>query len=60
MELRCHNWQVELLAIESVSSSFFDDETQFPRGSIDFDSALVMRNIEHEWHGQADLCCATT
>jgi hypothetical protein len=30
----------------------------FPKGSIEFDCALLMRGIEHEWHGVPDLCCA--
>jgi hypothetical protein len=58
LELRCHNWEVEPLAVEEVRSSFFDDEALFPRGSIAFDCALLMRGIEHEWHGKPDLCCA--
>jgi hypothetical protein len=58
LELRCLNWQVEPLEMEAVRSSFFEDEAMFPRGSIEFDSALLMRGIEHEWHGKADLCCA--
>jgi hypothetical protein len=41
-----------------VRSSFFEDGSLFPRGSIEFDCALLMRGIEHEWHGRADLCCA--
>ena len=57
LELRCRKWQVEPLDVEEVRSSFFDDVSQFPRGSIEFDSALLMRGIEHEWHGKADLCC---
>ena len=58
LELRCLNWQVEPLEVEEVRSSFFDDASVFPRGSIGFDCALLMRGIEHEWHSQADLCCA--
>ena len=57
LELRCLNWQVEPLAVEEVRSSFFDDPSLFPPGSIEFDSALLMHNIEHEWHGKSDLCC---
>lgn len=57
LELRCRNWNVEPLAVEEVRSSFFEDESLFPQGSIEFDCALLMRGIEHEWHGQADLCC---
>jgi uncharacterized protein DUF2071 len=56
MELRCRHWQVEPLAVEEVRSSFFEDESLFPKGSIAFDHAFLMRGIEHEWHEQADLC----
>ena len=57
LELRCRNWSVEPLAVEEVRSSFFDNESLFPKGSIKFDCALLMRGIDHEWHGQSDLCC---
>lgn len=58
MELRCPTWKMESLAVSKVESSFFDDAAAFPPGSIEFDCALLMRAIEHEWHGQKDLCCA--
>lgn len=58
LELRCLNWRAELLEVEEVRSSFFEDKSLFPRGSIAFDCALLMRGIEHEWHGKSDLCCA--
>lgn len=57
LELRCLDWQMEPLEVEEVRSSFFDDEALFPRGSITFDCALLMRGIAHEWHGKSDLCC---
>ena len=60
LELRCRDWRVEPLAVEEVRSSFFDDASLFPRGSIEFDCALLMRDIEHEWHGRPDLCGAAT
>ena len=28
----------------------------FPAGSVEFDSALLMRGIDHEWHGREPLC----
>lgn len=56
MELRTLQWQVEPLEVSKVSSSFFEDEHRFPRGSIQYDSALLMRNLEHEWHAQGSLC----
>ena len=58
LELECDSWRVEPLAVEEVRSSYFDDEAIFPRGSIAFDNALLMRNIVHRWHGREDLCCA--
>jgi hypothetical protein len=45
----------ERLAFEEVRSSFFEDESLFPRGSSEFDCALLMRGIEHEWHDKPDL-----
>jgi hypothetical protein len=57
MELQCARWHVEPLAITKVRSSYFDDRGVFPAGSIEFDCALLMRGIEHEWHGKSDLCC---
>jgi hypothetical protein len=56
LELRCLNWQVEPLEMEAVRSNFFEDDSMFPKESIAFDCALLMRGIEHEWHGKADLC----
>ena len=55
IELRTHGWRVEPLQVDDVHSSYFSDETRFPRGSVDFDCALVMRNVGHEWHTAEDL-----
>lgn len=57
LELRTHNWSVEPLAITRVESSFFDDVSHFPTGSVQFDCALLMRQIAHEWHGVETLTC---
>ena len=57
LELRCGSWHVQPLSIENVHSSLFDDECVFPVGSITLDCGLLMRGIEHEWHGREDLCC---
>ncbi len=43
------SWKVAPLAIERVSSSYFEDGTAFPEGSVTFDCALIMRNVTHEW-----------
>ncbi len=60
LELRCRNWRVKPLEIEQIESSYFEDQSLFPRGSVDFDCALLMRGIHHEWHGRDDLCCPAT
>lgn len=57
LELRSFGWRAEPLEVERVESSFFDDPEVFPPGSIEFDNALLMRGIEHEWHGRKSLCC---
>lgn len=59
LELMCRNCKVSPLAIEHVASSFFDDQLRFPRGTTEFDCALLMRGIEHEWHSRETLCCAS-
>jgi hypothetical protein len=56
LELRSRGWQVTPLAVERIESSFFDDEAVYPRGSVRFDCALLMRGIEHEWRGLETLC----
>lgn len=42
-------WRLEPLEVERVFSSFFADPKVFPKGSVEFDCALVMRDIEHVW-----------
>lgn len=58
LELQCKNWHVESLNVDKIQSSYFEDQTRFPSGSVEFDCALLMRDIVHEWHGRPDLCCS--
>jgi hypothetical protein len=55
MELRATGWRVEPLAVDLVESSYFDDPSRFPEGSIAFDSALLMRSVPHEWRARGRL-----
>jgi hypothetical protein len=55
LELRCRGWHVQPLEVDGVESSFFDDAARFPRGSVAFDCALLMREIDHEWHGRGSI-----
>jgi hypothetical protein len=48
-------WIVQPFEVSQLYSSYFANEGLFPRGSVEFDHALLMRNAEHEWHGAADF-----
>ena len=49
------NWKVEALRVDEVFSSYFAEHAKFPAGTVEFDSALIMRDIAHEWHSEPDL-----
>lgn len=49
MILKIRGWAVRPIQVKRISSSYFDDQRIFPKGSIEFDHALFMENIEHEW-----------
>jgi hypothetical protein len=50
LRLSTVNWKVQPLTVSKVHSSFFEDESIFPKGSVQFDNALLMTEIDHEWH----------
>jgi len=54
MRLKAYNWEVRPLEVSNVKSSFFENENIFPKGSVTFDNALLMTNIEHEWRNEID------
>lgn len=47
LQLNINNWKVEPLEVTAVQSSFFENENIFPKGSVIFDNALLMRQIKH-------------
>lgn len=49
IQLKTNSWSVKPLHIRMLRSSFFEDNSIFPDGSIRFDNALLMEGIEHEW-----------
>ena len=55
LELRSLVWSVEPLEVTRVESSFFSDRSVFPAGAVEFDCALLMRRIPHEWHAHPSL-----
>lgn len=50
LQLQTYRWEMRPLSVSKVSSSFFEDQNIFPKGSVVFDHALLMTEIEHEWH----------
>jgi hypothetical protein len=55
LSLRTLDWRMAPLSVAHVQSSFFSDRNRFPDGSIEFDHALIMRDLLHEWHKAQDL-----
>ena len=57
LELQSFGWRMEPLIVERVESSFFDNTSLFPLDAVQFDSALLMRGIQHEWHARGRMLC---
>ena len=54
LRLKAYKWEVKPLDVSRVKSSFFENGDFFPKGSVTFDNALLMTNIEHEWKSERD------
>jgi hypothetical protein len=52
-------WSVCPFDIGEVHSSFFFDATRFPRGSVEFDNALLMRAVDSSWEALPPLTVAS-
>lgn len=55
LRLNAYEWKVKPLEVSTIKSSFFEDENVFPKGSVQFDNALLMKNIEHEWKSERSI-----
>ena len=55
LKLETYEWKVKPLKVRNVKSSFFENDFFFPKGSIKFDNAILMENIEHEWKSVKSL-----
>jgi len=54
LKLQAYTWQVRPLEVQNVHSSFYENEAIFPKGSVQFDNALLMTRVEHEWKSLKD------
>jgi hypothetical protein len=50
MELRLLEWHIRPLKINHAQVRCFEDAGNFPKGSVEIDSAMVMKKLKHEWH----------
>jgi hypothetical protein len=60
LELDCPVWQMAPLAVDHLKSSYFQNSDLFPPGAVEFDSALLMRNLPHTWHARGTLTTNAT
>lgn len=50
LRLHTYTWELSPLRMMQVHSSFFENTSLFPEGTVHFDNALLMTNTLHEWH----------
>jgi hypothetical protein len=55
VRLKTATWEIAPFAVEQQHASFFADSSRFPAGTISFDCALIMRDIQHQWQSEADI-----
>jgi hypothetical protein len=55
LELRTRQWSVVPFEIHELRSTFFESKELFAEGSTEFDNALLMRDVPHEWHALRQL-----
>ena len=55
IKLRTLQWKMEPLNVDLKRVSFFEDQSRFPRGSVEFDCGMIMRGLKHEWHELQDI-----
>ncbi|MDA7980378.1 MAG: DUF2071 domain-containing protein [Pirellulales bacterium] len=48
------------MSVARQEIGFFQDEARFPKGTIHFDHALLMRNVPHHWGGAPPLSASQT
>lgn len=49
LELRTDQWNVAPVSVLRAASSYFDDPTRFPTGTISLDCGLLMRRVPVTW-----------
>jgi hypothetical protein len=60
VELTSQDWRLFPLTVEQAASSYFDDTGTFPPGSIELDSAFLMRTLDTTWSAHLPLQYTST
>ena len=55
IELRTAGWGMQPMAVQNEHSAYFTHEKTFPKGSVEFDSAMIMQNLKHSWIAKSAL-----
>jgi hypothetical protein len=55
LQLKTLRWEMQPLRVNQLHSAFFEDRERFPSNTVQFDCALMMRGIPHEWHEISDV-----
>jgi hypothetical protein len=55
MRLRTLTWKFEPIKVTRQHSAFYSNSKRFPKGSVEFDCAFIMRSVPHEWHELSDI-----
>jgi hypothetical protein len=58
VELCTDQWSMTPLDVRDVTSSYFETDDRFAADAVQFDSALLMENVDHEWQTRAPVCPA--
>jgi len=56
IELTTVEWRMEPFKVKESFSAYFSNTSMFPKGSVEFDSAMIMRNLKHSWVSRDNLC----
>lgn len=56
VKLNTDNWVVSPLALKRCESSLFSNPDIFPKGSVEVDHVLLMKNIKHNWENVGAIC----
>jgi hypothetical protein len=53
--LETERWRVRPFSVASLRTSFYEDPARFSPGAVQFDHALVMRELDARWRAVPDL-----